>query len=211
MIPPDPEAVLGGEGAPLTVILAGGEGRRMGGAKPLRRLAGERLIDRALRRAAPWSDDLRLSLRQPGQLADPPVPVLLDDPGIPGPLGGLKPALAAAREAGRDLLLTIPCDVPFLPVDLGPRLREAIGTRAAALAASGADLHPTCALWRVEALEHLAGYLARGGRSLVGFAETVGFARAEWDAECFFNVNCEADLAEAERRLPDLEPGAPRH
>lgn len=173
----------------------------MGGAKPLRRLGGESLIDRALRLARPWSDDLRLSLRQPGQLADPSVPVLLDDPEIPGPLGGLTSALRAAREAERHLLLTIPCDLPFLPPDLGPRLREAIGTHSAALAVSGADLHPTCALWRVEVLERLPGYLAGGRRSLVGLAAAVGFARAEWEVDCFFNVNSAADLAEAERRL----------
>lgn len=205
---------------PLAVILAGGEGRRIGGAKPLRLLAGERLIDRAVRRARHWSDDVRLSLRQADQIADSPLPVLLDDSEVPGPLGGLTSALAAAREAGRELLLTIPCDVPFLPADLGPRLQAAIGTRAAALAASGADPHPTCALWRVEVLEHLPGYLASGRRSLIGLAEAVGYARAEWDAACFFNVNSEADLAEAERRLVSevenvdrrsrLDPGTPR-
>jgi molybdopterin-guanine dinucleotide biosynthesis protein A len=38
------------------VVLAGGEGRRIGGAKPLRLLAGERLVDRALHQARKCTD-----------------------------------------------------------------------------------------------------------------------------------------------------------
>ena len=40
------------------VILAGGEGRRIGGGKPERLLGGETLLDRALRSARDWSDDV---------------------------------------------------------------------------------------------------------------------------------------------------------
>lgn len=196
------------------VILAGGEGRRIGGGKPLRELRGERLIDRAVRTARLWSDDLRLALREPGQVPGLDVPVLVDDHNIAGPLAGLGSALQAAREANHDFALTIPCDVPLLPPDLGPRLQAAIGNRLAAVPASGADLHPACALWRAETLDRLPAYLASGRRSLIGFAEAVGFVRVEWSGEQFFNVNSESDLAEAERRLDseiqDLDglPGA---
>ena len=47
------------------VILAGGEGSRIGGGKPLMRLAGERLIDRALRTARGWSDLIAVAVRDP--------------------------------------------------------------------------------------------------------------------------------------------------
>ena len=186
---------------PLTVILAGGEGRRIGGAKPLRMLGGERLIDRAVRTARLWSDDLRLALREQGQVLSVDLPVLVDDPDIQGPLAGLRSALHGGQEAQRRFVLTIPCDVPFLPRDLAPRLMSGIDDRLAALAASGLNVHPTCALWRVEALDQLPAFLESGRRSLVGFAEAVGFARVEWGEENFFNVNSGADLAEAEARL----------
>ncbi len=185
--------------APLIAILAGGEGRRMGGGKPLRRLGGERLVDRAERLARHWSDDVRLSLRQPGQVDGLGLPALIDDPGTPGPLAGLQSALAAAREAGRPAVLTIPCDVPFLPRDLSDRLAAAAGP--AALAASDDDLHPACAWWAAETLDALPGYLASGRRSLLGFAETVGYTAVRWPGDRFLNVNSPADLAEAERRL----------
>lgn len=186
---------------PLVVVLAGGEGRRIGGGKPLRTLGGERLIDRAVRVARLWSDDVRLALRDAGQAPGLNLPVLLDDPAMPGPLAGLGSALRAARDSQHGFVLTIPCDVPFVPLDLAQRLQAAIGERLAALAASGSDLHPTCALWRPEAADRLAAYAGSGRRSLTGFAERVGFARAEWDGARFLNVNSDADLAEAERRL----------
>ena len=206
--------------APLVVILAGGEGRRMGGGKPLRLLGEERLIDRAARVALGWSGDVRLAVRAPEQARGTDLPLLLDAPGAAGPLAGLRSGLEAARRAERCFVLTIPCDVPFLPRDLSARLLEVIGDRLAALAASGTDLHPACALWRADALDHLPAYLETGRRSLIGFAEAIGFARAHWDASRFLNVNSPADLAEAERRLasevqnvdrrPRCDGGAPR-
>jgi molybdenum cofactor guanylyltransferase len=185
----------------LIVIFAGGEGRRIGGNKPLRLLGGERLIDRAVRIARLWSDDVRVALRTAEQLPGLDLPVLLDDPEIGGPLAGLSAALSACRASGRQTLLTLPCDVPFLPDDLSPSLEQQISDRLAAIASSGADLHPTCALWRPEALDHLPGYVKSGQRSLIGFAEAIGSVSVSWDAAHFFNVNEPADLETAEYRL----------
>jgi molybdopterin-guanine dinucleotide biosynthesis protein A len=198
--------------APLVVILAGGEGQRMGGAKPLRMLGGERLVDRALRMAGAWSDDVRVAVRDRRQIEGVDVPVLLDDPAIEGPLAGLRSALAAGREAGREMVLTIPCDAPFVPGDLAAELETAISTNGVALARSAPDLHPTCALWRTETLDLLPDYVASGRRSLIGFAELVGYAAVDWDSRRFFNLNRPEDLAEAERRLAseveDVDPAS---
>jgi molybdopterin-guanine dinucleotide biosynthesis protein A len=168
----------------IVFILAGGEGRRIGGGKPERLLGGMTLIERALRRARDWSDDVRVATGES------------DVPGIGGPLGGV----AAALELGAPVL-TIPCDMPFLPDDLAARL---VGDRPATLAASGGRLHPVCALWRPEAKAGLAAYLATKRRSLTGFAEAVGYEAVEWPIDPidpFFNVNDEADLARAEELL----------
>jgi molybdenum cofactor guanylyltransferase len=185
--------------APLVAILAGGEGRRIGGGKPLRRLAGERLIDRAAQLARLWSHDVRLSLRSGGQVSGIDLPVLIDDQAIDGPLAGLRAALAAAQAEGLPAVLTIPCDTPFLPRDLAARL-EAAGAPVA-LAASSSGPHPACAWWRTEIAAPLDAYLASGGRSLIGLARAVGHAEVRWPDACFLNINSAADLAEAERRL----------
>lgn len=170
------------------VILAGGEGRRMGGGKPQRLLGGETLLDRALRQARSWSDEVLVAAREGGDLQD--------DPAIEGPLGGIAAALALGGD-----VLTIPCDMPFLPDDLPARL---VCAATATIAGSGGHLHPVCALWRAEAAAGLPAYLATRRRSLTGFAEAVGYEAVIWPTEPFdpfFNVNDEADLARAEALL----------
>lgn len=187
----------------VVVVLAGGEGRRIGGGKPLRRLGEERLIDRALGQARGWSSIVAVSLKRPDQVATD-VNVILDEQGAEGPLAGLIAAgrFAASRDCG--LVLTIPADMPFLPPDLAERLGAAIAGFEAALASSGGQLHPVCGLWRVAAIASAAAYAASGRRSLKGFAATVGFCPVEWPAEPFdpfYNINRSEDLAQAERRL----------
>jgi molybdopterin-guanine dinucleotide biosynthesis protein A len=186
---------------PLIVILAGGEGTRMGGGKPLRLLGGKPLIERALCMAHGWSDEVRVALRAEAQAPDVRGPVLLDDPQIWGPLAGLASGLAAARQAGRRHVLTLPCDMPFLPFDLLERLAGAIGEQGAAMAASGGYLHPVCALWRTDVQDVIAAYQAAGRRSLKGLAEMVGFVAVEWPDDAFANVNTPGELRAAERRL----------
>lgn len=170
------------------VILAGGEGRRIGGGKPQRLLGGETLLERALARARSWSDEVLVAGRTGGDIAD--------DPAIEGPLGGLAAALALGGD-----VLTIACDMPFLPDDLPARL---VSDSPATVAASGERLHPVCALWKAAAGAALPAYVATGRRSLTGFAEAAGYQAVEWPidpVDPFFNINDEADLARAEALL----------
>lgn len=170
------------------VILAGGEGRRIGGSKPQRRLGIQTLLDHALAKAHGWSNDVLIAARKGGELQD--------DPAIEGPLGGVAAALALGSD-----VLTIPCDMPFLPPDLPDRLTS---DAPATVAASGGRLHPVCALWRAQCRAALPAFLATGRRSLIGFAEAVGYEAVEWPVgpfDPFFNINDEADLARAEALL----------
>lgn len=186
------------------VILAGGEGSRIGGEKPLRTLGGVSLLDRAAAQARRWSDRMCAAVRDPAQLGNAALPFIEDDPAIEGPLAGLVAALHYARGEGIDAVLTIPADMPFLPEDLGERLTAAVAEEPAAIASSGGHLHPVCGLWRTEALDRAPDYLASGRRSLKGLAQTVGYLSVDWPAEPidpFFNINSPDDLVEAERLL----------
>lgn len=185
------------------VVLAGGEGSRIGGAKPLRALGGERLIDRALRFARGRSEIIAIAVRDRAQAPSVDATVIADD-AFEGPLGGLAAGLRFAKSAGRDLLMTIPVDMPFLPSNLLERLADALGRKACALASSGGHIHPVCGLWRVEVLDRIDSYAAGGRRSLHGLAGLVGQSVVEWphgEADPFFNINSADELAEAERRL----------
>jgi len=185
------------------VILAGGEGKRIGGGKPLRRLAGERLIDRALRTARTWSDLVAVAVRDPAQVDWLNAPIITDEPAIGGPLAGLAAALRFAAASGREFVLTIPADSPFLPADLCDRLRSEIGECGCAIAASSGQLHPVCGLWRTSAAARVEDYLAGGRRSLKGFAGLIGCREVKWSSEPFdpfFNINTAQDLTDAARR-----------
>lgn len=188
----------------VVAVLAGGEGSRIGGSKPLIRLGGGTLIERACERARGWTNASIVAVRSPKQLGEFQFPWILDAAGIEGPLAGLAAALEwACRQGGKDLL-TIPCDMPFLPDNLADRLLDEAGDLAAAVASSGDELHPVCSLWRNSAIHEFPRYCASGRRSLKGFAEHVGFVAVEWQTtpiDPFFNINSPADLAAAEAML----------
>jgi len=199
----------------VVVVLAGGEGRRIGGVKATRMLGGRTLLERELERAAGWSGEVAVAVRAEGQASAPAgVDLLTDDPGIPGPLAGIASALRFAAARGAKTVLTLPCDAPFLPDDLVDRLAEALTPVAGvALARSRGQFHPTCALWRAGegALAALAAYAATGRGALMGLADAVGWVAVDWPVEPldpFFNVNTAEDLARAEGLLKG--PASPR-
>lgn len=195
------------------LVLAGGEGKRMGGAKPERTLGGLRLIDHAIDVARRYGQQVAIGLRADGHLsALDDIECVIDQPGVEGPLASLAAGIAWAKRRGARHLLSIPCDAPFLPYDLAGRLQTRLETSNAAVAlpASHGWLHPSSALWRVCVLEKLPHYLASMRRSLIGLAEHVGYAVEDWGAperDPFFNVNTPEDLRTAEAWLaqPHLE------
>jgi molybdopterin-guanine dinucleotide biosynthesis protein A len=137
---------------------------------------------------------------------------VIDSERAEGPLAGLVAGLAWAERSGASFLLTVPCDAPFLPGDLVVRLLDRLRQTGAiaALPMSAGRLHPSCGLWRIDALMDAAAYIATGRTSLRGFAELVGLAVEDWGAperDPFFNVNTLEDLAIAKGWLgqPHLE------
>lgn len=194
---------------PLVVaVLAGGDGRRMGGGKPLRVLARKTLIERAVEQARQWSSLVAVSVRTEDQAGAVDAVEILDAEEA-GPIAGLASALRFARQAGAERLLTIACDMPLLPVDLAARMEEALMAElGAVVASSGGVLHPVCGLWRCSALDALPRYRASGRSSLKAFAAELGRAVADWPVEPydpFLNVNNPDDLGAAETLLRRLK------
>jgi molybdopterin-guanine dinucleotide biosynthesis protein A len=190
------------------LILAGGRGRRMGGAdKAMVPLAGRPLIAHVVERLAPQAGPLALSANgDPGRFAGLGLPVLADgEPGA-GPLAGLLAGLEWAAGLGAEALVTAAVDTPFLPRDLVARLRAAAGPAGIAVAGTpgggGPERHPTAGLWPVGLRERLRADLAAGERRLGAWAEAQGCVVARFpDPDAFFNVNTPGDLARAEAML----------
>lgn len=191
------------------VILAGGEGRRIGGAKPLVRLGEATLLNHALRLAGGWSSRVAIAVDAAGTAGDASVAVLHDTLGM-GPIAGLHSALSFAATHGESEVLTIPCDTPFLPPDLHKRLAAALGSSGrSAIAASGGRRHPVCGLWRTSDAAALRSYIASGRSSLHGYAGVIGAVEVEWRTDSgdpFLNINSLADLADAEAWLRERGP-----
>ncbi|OQW61163.1 MAG: hypothetical protein A4S17_02090 [Proteobacteria bacterium HN_bin10] len=199
------EIDLGFEASPVScvLVLAGGAGVRIGGAKPERALGGHRLIDHTIQIARRGGRRVAVGLRAAEQVEVDGVRVVLDRPDIEGPLAGLAAGLEWAKEVGADFLFTLPCDAPFLPHDLAERLqmRQRASGAAVVLPASHGRLHPSCGVWRTNVICALRDFLSSRRRSLIGFAEHAGYAVEDWGAPArdpFFNVNTPEDLAQAE-------------
>lgn len=186
-------------------ILAGGQGRRMGGQdKALLPLAGRPLVAHVIDRLEPQVERLALSANgDPARMSRFGLPVLPDTDTSQGPLSGLLAALDWAAPLGATHLVTAPTDAPFLPPDLTPRLLLAGDL---ALARSAGNDHPTFGLWPVTLRDDLRAFLASGEKPRVrAFADAHHAARADFpDDGAFANLNTPEDLAQAEARLRAL-------
>lgn len=127
-----------------------------------------------------------------------------DRSAIEGPISALESGFRFAAEHGCSHLLLLACDMPFLPLDLLPRLQRAIGEAKAALPVSEDRPQTMAGLWQVDP-EALEAYLATGQRSLWRFAEQQNAVRVHWgdpaSRDLFADIDDQAALDEAERRL----------
>ncbi|MDO5604476.1 MAG: molybdenum cofactor guanylyltransferase MobA [Paracoccus sp. (in: a-proteobacteria)] len=191
---------------PPVVILAGGEGRRMGGAdKALVPLGDDVLIGHLLNRLRPQAGALAISSNAPpGAFARYGLAVLPDPlPGRPGPLAGILAGMGWAAGMGADYVISAATDTPWPPADLIDRLCAAQSGAGPVLAADhdagGAlRLHPTFGLWPVALRGDLRAALNSGQRRVRQWAADHGASVAVFDgAEPFFNINTPEDLARA--------------
>ena len=178
------------------IVLAGGQGRRMGGVdKGLQRLGGKPMIAHVIARLAPQVDEIVINANQNleayAKFGYPVAPDVTG--GFAGPLAGLQAGLHAARHA---LVVTAPCDSPFLPPDLVARLRAAMDGKELAVAKTGTQAHPVFAMVRREILDHLTAYLAGGGRKIDAWYASLKVVEVAFDdeAEAFSNINTREEL-----------------
>ena len=188
------------------VVLAGGQGSRMGGVdKGLQPFRGRPMVAHVIERLEPQVDELLVNAnRNPGDYQRFGHRVIADEiPGFAGPLAGFERGLA---HAAGELVATVPCDSPFLPRDLVARLRAALEARDAelAVAKTGDQAHPVFCLMRRGVHASLESFLAAGERKIDKWYAGLKIAEVAFDDEpdAFLNINTRAELAslEAPRR-----------
>jgi molybdenum cofactor guanylyltransferase len=190
------------------VVLAGGQGSRMGGVdKGLQPFRGEPMVAHVLARLRPQVTEILINAnRNPEDYARFGHRVIADEiAGFVGPLAGFERGLA---HAAHDLVLTVPCDSPFLPPDLVARLHAAMAHADAqvAVAKTGEQAHPVFCLMRRGVLASLREFLGSGQRKIDRWYAQLRVVEVPFDDEpdAFLNINTREELAR-------LEPPARPH
>jgi len=178
------------------IVLAGGLGRRMGGVdKGLQLLRGRPMVQHVLERLAPQVDEIVINANQNldayGRFGHRVVADAI--PGFAGPLAGLHAGMKAARHP---LVVTVPCDSPFLPADLVSRLKSRMGGSDLAVAKTGEQPHPVFSLMKTDLLNNLEAFLVQGGRKIDAWYGSLKFVEVRFDdeADAFRNINTVEEL-----------------
>jgi molybdopterin-guanine dinucleotide biosynthesis protein A len=193
--------------APIGVILAGGLGRRLGGAKAQAELAGRPLISYPLDALREALADVVIVAKAdtllPGSLGKVAVSL---EPALPRhPLAGIVHALGL--EPGRGVLVCA-ADMPFVSPALVTRIAAADpGDAPAVVPICGGELQPLLALYLPAAAAAFGARAAGAGSPLRSVVAGIGPRLLEVaDERAFFNVNTREDLARAQAMLEDGYP-----
>ena len=198
------------------LILAGGRGTRMGGVdKGLQTFNGVPLALHTLKRLQLGGAAARIVINANRNLAAYEafgVPVWPDGMAdYAGPLAGF---LTGLQRCTTQFLLTVPCDTPLLPLDLGSRLGQALESHQADIAMASAPeidkdgqvrirTQPVFCLLRASLLESLTKFTEEGGRKIDNWTALhrtviVPFDQPGDDTRAFCNANSLADLRQLE-------------
>jgi molybdenum cofactor guanylyltransferase len=187
------------------VILAGGRARRMHGEdKGLIELLGKPLLDYIIAGLRPQVGSILVNanrnLARYREFGYRVIEDILDD--FCGPLAGMATAMQAA---GTPLLLTLPCDSPFVPAHLADTLYRAMTATGAqiSVAHDGERMQQVHALLRCALLPDLLDYLDNGGRRVDTWYAQHRTALADFSAspEVFLNLNTPQDKQVIEAKL----------
>ncbi len=186
------------------LILAGGQGRRMGGVdKGLVAFHDRPLVAHVRERLSGQVAEVLINAnRSQARYASLADRVIEDaEGGFQGPLMGIYSGL---RAAATPWLVVVPCDTPALPEDLVARLVAGLGDADIAVACDGERLHPVVALIRTALADDLAAALAGGERKIDRWYARHAWRRVDF-SDCpaaFANLNTDDERQRLEAALP---------
>jgi molybdenum cofactor guanylyltransferase len=179
------------------VILAGGQGRRMGGQdKGLIDFNGKPLIQHLIHQLQQQSVAIVINAnRNQDQYQQYGYPVFADElDDFQGPLAGFASAMAAVNTR---YILTLPCDGPFLAPDYALRFINSQNQTHAPIcvADDGERLQPVHALIDVNLLPSLVEFLKSGDRKIDRWYAMHQFTQTDFTdcANMFRNINTPED------------------
>ena len=192
----------------LGLLLAGGEGRRMGGQDKGQVLfKGRPLAQHVLERLQPQVQQVLISAnRHLPEYQALGAPVMRDAErwqGM-GPLAALATLVGQyVADPAPDYLQLVPCDTPHLPSDLVAHLLRALQQDPSlelVYPSTKEGVQPACLLAQWSVVASVPGYLTQGGRSLRGWIATRRAAVVPFAAAAdFANANDPQTLARLEQ------------
>jgi molybdopterin-guanine dinucleotide biosynthesis protein A len=192
------------------IVLAGGQGVRLGRDKVRETVGADSLLGRVLARLAPFNRDIIIVTAAEKSL--PPLNgfqrarVVTDIYPGKGSLGGIYTGLA---ESSSPYNLVVACDMPFLNQAL---LRYMMGLAAGfdlVVPRLGELVEPLHAVYSKGCLAHIEGLLRRGNLEVrtifdlvkVRYVDSAEIDQFDPEHLSFFNINTEADLAKARQMV----------
>jgi len=183
-------------------ILSGGESRRMGVDKAMLTVDGLPLIEKQVSNVRRVFGDIRVlicsgSRRYP--IIDHYNVTYLDDT-FPagGPLVGIAQALhsASPEDGDEGHVLVIPCDTLIAPDEIYKALSSIPPKPEGVVFLQGQRAHPLHGIYSTALADAASAYLAKGGRSVMGFLDgvAVGHVSAPAGWQSCLNVNSEPDF-----------------
>lgn len=180
------------------VILAGGEARRMGGQdKGLIELGGRPMIEYVLDNLKPQVSGIIINANRNHDIyRGYGYPVIADErSGYHGPLAGMASCMQVIETA---LMLTVPCDSPYLPTDLVARLYMKLLEDAAdiSVAHTGERMQPVFSLLKRSLYDSLRAYLDQGERKIDKWYAKHALTTVDFSdkPETFININSPEDI-----------------
>jgi molybdenum cofactor guanylyltransferase len=186
---------------PIGVILAGGLGRRIGGAKAIVRLRGRPMIVYPLEALASVVAEVAVIAKPDTELPNLPGVTVWIEPELPRhPIVGISHALALA--SGRPVLVCA-ADLPLVTPELIDRLARANPAGAPAVIASRAGvMQPLLGCYQPATATRLGSLQTLATRPLRETIAAIGPRLLEIDDdELLFNVNSPDDLLQATAML----------
>ena len=186
------------------IILAGGLGSRMGRVnKGLQLLHGEPMVMHILRTLSPQVASVMINANHDLKVYEQFNQTIHSDifSDYVGPLAGIHVGL---KNCSTQYLLSVPCDAPFLPIDLATKLAISLEDEKADIAIAFTkennriQHHPVFCLMKSTLCSHLEKFIQQGGRKVTEWQSTLKMANTYFEeTEKFQNINHLEELKSA--------------
>ena len=184
------------------IVLAGGEGKRLGTDKAFLQIGGQALIEGVVEKMARVGDEVIIVTNSPQKYRYLEVWLVGDVYPGQGVLGGIYSGLKAAHSHHS---LVVACDMPFLDLRLLRYMILLSPGQDVVIPRVGGLTEPLHAIYSKQCLQPIERLLAAGGFKIIDFFPEVRVRYVEeqeinlFDPQylSFFNINTPADLEKA--------------